>query len=34
MLPLLLAENYRAEGFTERFTAIEYLLGVLTEWLA
>ncbi|KAJ7262034.1 hypothetical protein C8J57DRAFT_461574 [Mycena rebaudengoi] len=27
-------ENYRAEGFTERFTAIEYLLGVLTEWLA
>ncbi|KAK7048804.1 hypothetical protein R3P38DRAFT_3175050 [Favolaschia claudopus] len=27
-------ENYRAEGFTPRFTVIEYLLGVLTEWLA
>ncbi|KAJ7784939.1 hypothetical protein DFH07DRAFT_786335 [Mycena maculata] len=26
--------NYRASGFTHRFTIIEYLLGVLTEWLA
>ncbi|KAJ6553601.1 hypothetical protein DFH09DRAFT_1166976 [Mycena vulgaris] len=27
-------DNYRASGFTPRFTAIEYVLGVLTEWLA
>ncbi|KAJ7915341.1 hypothetical protein B0H13DRAFT_2000495 [Mycena leptocephala] len=27
-------DNYRATGFTPRFTIIEYLLGVLTEWLA
>ncbi|KAJ6554299.1 hypothetical protein B0H19DRAFT_1153102 [Mycena capillaripes] len=27
-------DNYGATGFTPRFTIIEYLLGVLTEWLA
>ncbi|KAJ7060191.1 hypothetical protein C8F01DRAFT_1141744 [Mycena amicta] len=27
-------ENYTADGFTPRFTAIEYMLGVFTEWLA
>ncbi|KAF7307917.1 hypothetical protein MKEN_01152500 [Mycena kentingensis (nom. inval.)] len=27
-------ENYRSEGFTPRFTVIEYLLGVLTEFVA
>ncbi|KAJ7257807.1 hypothetical protein C8J57DRAFT_1185760 [Mycena rebaudengoi] len=27
-------DNYRASGFTPRFTIIEYFLGVLTEWLA
>ncbi|KAJ7224628.1 hypothetical protein GGX14DRAFT_651209, partial [Mycena pura] len=27
-------ENYGADGFTPRFTVIEYFLGVLTEWLA
>ncbi|KAJ7610481.1 hypothetical protein FB45DRAFT_844596 [Roridomyces roridus] len=26
--------NYDANGFTPRFTAIEYVLGVMTEWLA
>ncbi|CAK5265812.1 unnamed protein product [Mycena citricolor] len=26
--------NYNAGGFTSRFTALEYILGVLTEWLA
>jgi apolipoprotein N-acyltransferase len=26
--------NYESTGFTSRFTAIEYVLGVLTEWLA
>jgi hypothetical protein len=28
------ADNYSATGFTPRFTAIEYFLGVLTEWIA
>ncbi|CAK5266213.1 unnamed protein product [Mycena citricolor] len=28
------ASNYDAGGFTPRFTAIEYVLGVFTEWLA
>nr|GAT48811.1 predicted protein [Mycena chlorophos] len=27
-------ENYDAGGFTPRFTAIEYMLGVFTEWTA
>ncbi|KAF8991553.1 hypothetical protein BDQ17DRAFT_1370681 [Cyathus striatus] len=27
-------ENYTSEGFSARFTALEYILGVLTEWLA
>ncbi|KAJ7804111.1 hypothetical protein B0H14DRAFT_2527464 [Mycena olivaceomarginata] len=27
-------DNYSATGFTPRFTAIEYFLGVLTEWIA
>ncbi|TFK34402.1 hypothetical protein BDQ12DRAFT_636532 [Crucibulum laeve] len=27
-------ENYDSTGFTARFTAIEYVLGVFTEWLA
>ncbi|KAK7039980.1 hypothetical protein R3P38DRAFT_2902732 [Favolaschia claudopus] len=27
-------DNYRADGFTPRFTLIEYLLGVMTEWVA
>ncbi|KAK6983811.1 hypothetical protein R3P38DRAFT_3112452 [Favolaschia claudopus] len=27
-------DNYRADGFTTRFTLIEYFLGVLTEWVA
>ncbi|KAJ7690105.1 hypothetical protein B0H17DRAFT_1065511 [Mycena rosella] len=27
-------DNYGASGFTHRFTAIEYVLGVLTEWIA
>ncbi|TFK34401.1 hypothetical protein BDQ12DRAFT_669466 [Crucibulum laeve] len=27
-------ENYESTGFTARFTAIEYVLGVFTEWLA
>ncbi|KAJ7091955.1 hypothetical protein B0H15DRAFT_799702 [Mycena belliarum] len=27
-------ENYTATGFTPEFTVIEYVLGVLTEWLA
>ncbi|KAJ7450325.1 hypothetical protein B0H11DRAFT_2077803 [Mycena galericulata] len=27
-------DNYRASGFAPHFTVIEYLLGVLTEWLA
>lgn len=26
--------NYQSTGFTPRFVAIEYVLGVLTEWLA
>ena len=28
------AKNYDQDGFTPRFTAIEYSLGVLTEWIA
>ncbi|PPQ97858.1 hypothetical protein CVT26_013027 [Gymnopilus dilepis] len=28
------ASNYEADGFTPRFVAIEYVLGVVTEWLA
>ncbi|KAH8824711.1 hypothetical protein DL96DRAFT_1740360 [Flagelloscypha sp. PMI_526] len=28
------AENYDSSGFTDRFTAIEYCLGVVPEWLA
>ncbi|KAF8903423.1 hypothetical protein CPB84DRAFT_1746138 [Gymnopilus junonius] len=27
-------DNYDADGFTPRFVAIEYVLGVVTEWLA
>ncbi|KAH8824685.1 hypothetical protein DL96DRAFT_1614731 [Flagelloscypha sp. PMI_526] len=27
-------DNYTATGFTDRFTAIEYCLGVVPEWLA
>ncbi|KAJ7437260.1 hypothetical protein B0H11DRAFT_2255605 [Mycena galericulata] len=27
-------ENYRASGFAPHFTLIEYLLGVVTEWLS
>ncbi|KAJ6620502.1 hypothetical protein B0H10DRAFT_2021827 [Mycena sp. CBHHK59/15] len=27
-------DNYNGSGFTPHFTAIEYVLGVLTEWLA
>ncbi|KAH8824712.1 hypothetical protein DL96DRAFT_1614795 [Flagelloscypha sp. PMI_526] len=27
-------ENYEATGFSDKFTAIEYCLGVLPEWLA
>ncbi|KAH8817733.1 hypothetical protein DL96DRAFT_1623186 [Flagelloscypha sp. PMI_526] len=29
-----LAENYESTGMSEKFTAIEYCLGVLPEWLA
>jgi len=28
------ADNYESSGFSPRFTAIEYVLGVATEWLA
>ena len=28
------AENYNSTGFTDRFIAIEYCLGVLPEWLS
>ncbi|KAJ7262036.1 hypothetical protein C8J57DRAFT_1232166 [Mycena rebaudengoi] len=27
-------KNYRSEGYTKHYTTIEYLLGVLPEWLA